>query len=203
MLIFVTLPSELKLYGMEKSFLFLADGFEEVEAITVMDVLRRGGVELVTVSIYSHREVRGAHGIPVVADTCLKDIAEKEEGSCLLFPGGMPGAKNLSEEPRLISWMQRHFDQGKLLAAICAAPALVFSKLQTGRECRMTCYPGFESYLPHALLQPEGVVTDGHLITGKGPAAALDFGLTVLARLTSPATARQVAEGMLKSEVTA
>lgn len=182
---------------MKKTFLFLANGFEEIEALATVDVLRRGGIELVSVSIHPQREVTGAHGVSVLADMVLADIKE-EDAECLIFPGGMPGAKNLGEEARLIAWMQKHYDQGKWLAAICAAPALVFSQLKASKKYKMTCYPGFESYLENALVQTDGVVVDEKIITAKGPAFAVDFGLTVLEHLTSGELAAEVAAGMLK-----
>lgn len=113
---------------MEKLFLFLADGFEEIEALGTIDVLRRGGAEVKTVSIYNRREVKGAHEVTVIADSLLKEI-KGEEAEVLIFPGGMPGALNLSECEPLMEMLRRHFERQKPIAAICAAPALVLGKL--------------------------------------------------------------------------
>lgn len=181
---------------MNKSFLFLADGFEEVEALAVVDVLRRGTIDVKTVSISDQREVTGAHGIPVKADLLLKDV-EGEEAAFLICPGGMPGAKHLGDCPALIQWIQKHFDKGGYVAAICAAPAMVLSKVKMNKRYQMTCYPGFEEFLPEADMQPHGVVMDGKLITGRGPAYAFKFGLTILEQLTSKKVAEEVAAGML------
>ena len=181
---------------MKKSFLFLADGFEEVEALGTVDVLRRGTIEVKTVSISDKKEVTGAHGVPVVADFLLSDVKE-EDAEFLICPGGMPGAKNLGDSTALVQWIQKHFDKGGYVAAICAAPALVLSKIKMDGERQMTCYPGFEEYLPDAHMQPQGVVVDGNLITGRGPAYAFKFGLAILEQLTSKKVAEVVAAGML------
>ena len=181
---------------MEKVFLFLADGFEETEAIAVADVLLRGGIELYTVSISDNKVVKGAHGISVVADQLLSQI-ETEKAKCLVFPGGMPGAKNIAENKKVIELLQHHYDQNGWVAAICAAPALVLSQLKTDRKLQVTCYPGFEQYLPYATVLSDGVVVDGKVITGKGPGFAIEFGLTVLKHLVSPEMAKEVAAGML------
>ena len=156
---------------MRKSFLFLADGFEEVEALGVVDVLRRGTIEVKTVSISDKKEVTGAHGVPVMADL----------GDCTA----------------LVQMIQKHFDKGGYVAAICAAPALVLSKIKMNKRYTMTCYPGFEEYLPGAEMQPHGVVVDGNVITGRGPAYAFKFGLAILEQLTSKKVAEEVAAGML------
>jgi len=181
---------------MKKSFLFLADGFEEVEALGTLDVLRRGTIEVKTVSISDKREVTGTHGVPVVADLLLSEV-KGEDAEFLICPGGMPGAKNLGDCAILVQWIQNHFDRGGFVAAICAAPALVLSKIKMDRKRQMTCYPGFEEYLQGANMQPLGVVVDGNLITGRGPAYAFKFGLAILEQLTSKKVAGDVAAGML------
>ena len=181
---------------MKKSFLFLADGFEEVEALGTVDVLRRGTIEVKTVSISDKKEVTGAHGISVVADLLLNDVKE-EEAEFLICPGGMPGAKNLGDCSALVQLIQKHYDKGGYVAAICAAPALVLSKIKMNKRHTMTCYPGFEEYLPGAEMQPHGVVVDGNVITGRGPAYAFKFGLAILEQITSKKVAEEVAAGML------
>ena len=110
---------------------------------------------------------------------------EEEEAEFLICPGGMPGAKNLGDCTALVQMIQKHFDKGGYVAAICAAPALVLSKIKMNKRYTMTCYPGFEEYLPEAEMQPHGVVVDGNVITGKGPAYAFKFGLAILEQLTS------------------
>ncbi|MDR0766205.1 MAG: DJ-1/PfpI family protein, partial [Odoribacteraceae bacterium] len=110
---------------MKKSFLFLADGFEETEAVTTIDVLRRGKVDLVTTSVHAGRlAVTGAHGVTIMADATI-DTVTGEEACFLILPGGMPGAETLSNTPALVEWLQRHAEADGGIAAICAAPALV------------------------------------------------------------------------------
>lgn len=181
---------------MKKTFLFLAEGFEELEAIAVADVLLRGGVKLQTVSLAGGLQVKGAHGVEVTADMIFNQL-EEEEAECLIFPGGMPGAQNIAAHKEVIALLQRHYDKGRIVAAICAAPALVLSQLKAGRKLRMTCYPGFEKYLSEAEVLTDGVVTDGKVITGKGPGFAIPFGLTVLEQMRSAEVAKEVAAGML------
>lgn len=181
---------------MKKTFLFLANGFEEMEAVAVADVLLRGGVELQTVSLAGCLQVTGAHGIEVTADILFSQLRE-EEAECLIFPGGMPGAQNIAEHKEVIALLQRHYDKGLYVAAICAAPALVLSQLKVSRQLRLTCYPGFEKYLPEANVLSDGVVVDDKVITGKGPGFAVQFGFTVLECLRSAEVAKEVAAGML------
>lgn len=180
---------------MGRSYLFLAEGFEELEALAVIDVLRRGDVEVFTVAVARDHEVTGAHGVIVSADLLLADVPEVAE--CLIFPGGMPGAQNLGNCKELMEMLQKHYDKGGYVAAICAAPALVLSKLKTKKRLKLTTYPGFEKYLPEAEIVGEGVVVDGRVITGKGPGFAVKFGLTVLEQLRSADKAKEVAAGML------
>lgn len=184
---------------MNKNFIFLADGFEEMEAIAIVDVLRRGGIEISTVSISGNREVKSSHGVTVKADLCWEEVRE-EKAECLIFPGGMPGAQNLGNFKELIHLMQLQYDEGRYIAAICAAPALVVGQLKPAKKLQLTCYPGFEKYLSEEFeVSEEGIMVDGKVITGKGPAYAIRFGLTVLAQLRSEETADEVAKGMLLS----
>lgn len=181
---------------MKKSFLFLADGFEDVEAIAAVDILRRGGVDVRTVSITAGKQVLSAHGVTVTVDLTFDEV-EWETAEGLIFPGGMPGAQNLGECGILMREMQRHYDKGGVVAAICAAPALVVSQLKTAGRCRVTCYPGFEKYLSDFEVAADGVVVDGNLITGKGPGFAVPFALAILTRLRSANVAQEVSAGML------
>ena len=175
---------------MNVSYLFLAPGFEEIEAIAVVDILRRGGVDVRTVSVGGGNEVTGAHQVTIRADVSLEQI-RPEEAECLIFPGGMPGAQHLSECEKLMTILQHHYDQERTVAAICAAPALVLSHLKTNRN------PGFEKYLPDFEVVADGVVVDGKMITGKGPGFAILFGLAILEQLRSAQVAGEVAAGML------
>lgn len=181
---------------MKKSFLFLAAGFEETEALATVDVLRRGGVNVETVSVMKEQEVEGAHGVVVKADRLLHQMLE-EEADFLIFPGGMPGAQNLSDSKPLMDRLKIHFEQGGRIAAICAAPALVLGKLSLKKSIRMTCYPGFEKYLPGIDVLSERVVTDDNIITGRGPGYAFAFGLEIVKYIYGEAKANEVAAGLL------
>ncbi len=182
---------------MKKTFLFLVEGFEEMEAIAVVDVLRRGGVDVRTVSVGESAQVKSAHGVVITADHMFREV-ESEEAEGLIFPGGMPGAQHLGDFKPLIQWMQRQYEEGGYIAAICAAPALVLGQLKAGRKVRLTCYPGFEKYLSSDFeVVTEGVMVDDKIMTGKGPGFAVSFGLKVLEQLRSREKADEVAGGML------
>lgn len=157
--------------------LFLANGFEEIEALATLDILRRLGLEVETVSITGTRLIRGAHGIPVMVDTLYrKGTLTSSDG--FILPGGMPGAKNLMASESLKRAIQAHHREGKLIAAICAAPiVLANAGILEGRK--VTCYPGFEEQLTGAVVKNDMVVVDGNLITGKGPGAAMPFAFAI------------------------
>jgi 4-methyl-5(b-hydroxyethyl)-thiazole monophosphate biosynthesis len=179
---------------MKKSFLFLANGFEECEAITPIDILRRGGVEVVTVSVTGTNEVTSAHNIAVVADK-LFDECDFSGADMLILPGGMPGAQHLNEHDGLKQLITRLAAQNKWITAICAAP-LVLGGLGLLKGRKATCYPGFEDKLIGATYTAQPVEIDGNIITGRGPGYAFNFGFTLLAALTSTAVAQEVEAGM-------
>lgn len=159
--------------------LFLATGFEEIEALATLDILRRCGLEVRTVSVTGTRLITGAHGIPVMADSLFrkKDI---DVSDALILPGGMPGAKNLGACESLNRALVSHCQRGGLIAAICAAPMILGNlNLLNGRKA--TCYPGFEPYLKGAACSNDLVVVDGNVITGKGPGAVVDFAFAIAA----------------------
>ncbi|MBE6620889.1 MAG: DJ-1/PfpI family protein [Ruminococcaceae bacterium] len=160
--------------------LFLADGFEEIEALTPLDLLRRAGVETVTVGL-GGREIRGSHGITVLADT---DTEHMPTGpiDMVILPGGMPGAANLDASVVVADTLSRAAQSNAYLAAICAAPMVLGHKGYLAGK-RATCFPGFEEELLGATVVPDGVVRDGHIITARGMGVALDFGLTLVAAL--------------------
>ena len=180
---------------MKKVYAFLAAGFEEVEALAPVDVLRRGGVYIQTVSITGQREVEGAHGVTVLADLLL-DECSFDNADVLMLPGGMPGAQHLDNCLPLQQALVQHHRKGKLVAAICAAP-MVLGHLGLLQGCRATCYPGFQDHLAGAEYTAELVTVDGNVITGEGPAASLPYAYTLLAALVGDAVADQVAEGMM------
>jgi len=180
---------------MKKAYLFLATGFEEIEAIATADILRRGGVELVIVSITGEYTVVGAHQIPVWADTLFEDV-DFMDGDAFILPGGGPGSHLLNECEALKKLLVCRYEHRKLIAAICAAP-MVLGGLGLLEGKKAICYPGMESTLTGAILTDQPVVIDGNIITGKGPGLAFDFGLTVLAALQGQEVADNVAADLL------
>ena len=180
------------------SYVFLADGFEEIEAITPVDVLRRAGIEVKTVSINDTHRVTGAHGIEVNADLTFKQ-ADFADCEWLILPGGMPGATNLAAFRPLTELIKVHAENGRKLAAICASPAVVLAPLGVLKNRKAICYPGFEGALKDADAEvtPGRAVIDGNIITSNGPSSALDFALAIVAETKSRGVANEVAGGML------
>jgi protein deglycase len=170
----------------------LADGFEEIEAVTIVDVLRRASIEVVTAAL-GDRDVRGSHGITLRADVRLDEVSS-ERFDAVVLPGGMPGSKTLRDDERLRKIVQRAAGAGKLVAAICAAPiALEAAGVLAGK--RATSYPGNE--LPSARYVEERVVADGSLVTSRGPGTALEFSLALVERLKGSDTANKLRADML------
>ncbi|MBO5980297.1 MAG: DJ-1/PfpI family protein [Bacteroidales bacterium] len=190
---------------MKGTYVFLADGFEISEALTTVNMLRRGGVNVKTVSIYDDRIVTSSNRIPVVADMAFGEFrASTTFGPCLptdvmIFPGGMPGSSNLAAFPKLMDIMLQHYEAGGTLAAICAAPSVVLGLLPTLEGKKMTCYDGFEEALQAkgAEYVKEGVVVDGNIITGRGPGWAVEFGLAILSLIKGQETADKVKAGLM------
>jgi len=181
---------------MAKVYVFLANGFEDVEALIPVDVLRRGGVDVMTVSIDDDNQVvESAHGVQMIADT-LFDDCDFSDADLLLLPGGMPGAKNLYEHRGVCQAVLAQAEAGKRVAAICAAPAVVLAQLGVLDGKQATCYPGFEQLLAKARYTAELVTVDGNITTAEGPAAAFPFAYELLRQLVSHNVSEQVAEGM-------
>jgi 4-methyl-5(b-hydroxyethyl)-thiazole monophosphate biosynthesis len=153
----------------------LAEGFEEIEALTIVDVLRRAGIKVDTVGIVSSM-VTGAHGVRITADKKLIEI-KPEEYDAIVLPGGNPGYKNLAKSARITEILQKMNEEGKLIAAICASPS-VLAKAGILENKRATIYPGMENELPY----PRGdrVVVDGNIITSQGPGTAMEFALKIV-----------------------
>ena len=182
---------------MNESFIFLAEGFEEIEALTAIDVMRRGGINVKTVSITSALQVKGAHGVTVNADL-LYDNTLFTDAKWLVLPGGMPGATNLYEFAPLKGLLRRQAESAEgRIAAICAAPAVVLGQLGLLKGHKATCYPGFEGMLAGAELQDAPVVVDGKFVLGNGPANALVWALNIVKQDQGLAKAEEVAAGML------
>lgn len=174
---------------MKKAYMLLADGFEEVEALGALDVLRRGGVDIKTVGI-TGKAVTGAHGVTVTAD--LLPSEADGEIALLVLPGGMPGTSNLDASPETDRLLAATLASGGHVGAICAAPSILGKRgLLRGREA--VCYPGFEQTLSGASIPLRRVVTSDCFTTAVGMGAALDFGLELLRILSDEDTVRQVA----------
>lgn len=181
---------------MAKVFQFMANGFEDIEALIPVDVLRRGGVDIKTVSIYDTNIVESAHGVQMVTDLTFEEAEPMlKDADLLMLPGGMPGATNLNEHVGLKKALVAQAEAGKMVSAICAAP-LVLGGLGILKGKRATCYPGFEQTLEGAEYTEDLWTIDGNIITGEGPAAALPYAYSLLALLVSEEAAREVAEGM-------
>lgn len=176
-------------------YVFLANGFEEIEAIAPIDVFRRAELMVTTVSVTGDQLVEGAHGIAIAADCLFEEL--RFEGDFLLFlPGGMPGTLNLEAHEGLKSLLRQQADRGQKIAAICAAPSILGKMgLLKGKEA--ICYPGFESYLDGATVSAESVVKAGAVFTAKGPGVAIDFALRLVEDLRGKEVATQVAAGMI------
>jgi 4-methyl-5(b-hydroxyethyl)-thiazole monophosphate biosynthesis len=180
---------------MAKVYVFLANGFEDIEALIPVDVLRRGGVEVVTVSVVKGSQVvETAHRVRIEADKLFADC-DFSDADLLMLPGGMPGASNLNNHEGVRQALLKQHAAGKRVAAICAAP-LVLGGLGILRGKRATCYPGFEQTLEGATYTGELCTVDGNVTTGEGPAAAFPFAYSLLAQLKDEQTAQQIAVGM-------
>lgn len=179
---------------MSKCILYLIDGFEEIEALAVIDILRRGEVEVETVSVVDTVEVCGAHGIKVIADKQF-GTEEYENADMIILPGG-PGSPDLLKINDLKEKILKLNSAGKYIAAICAAP-MVLGQYGILRNKQATCYPGFETYLEGAELAANRVCVDGNIITSKGPGTAIEFALKLLEILTTKRNAEDVKKGML------
>ncbi len=184
---------------MKRVLVPLAEGFEELEAITIIDVLRRAGLEVVVASLGTS-PVTGSHGIRVSADTPLGALAE-QDFDMVALPGGMPGAEHLKKDSRVAEIIRRLHGKGRPVAAICAAPmVLAAAGVLEGR--RATSFPGFLEDVGKTTVVGDAVVIDRGVITSRGPGTALDFALTLVEELSGPAVRRSV-ESRLEREGTA
>ena len=169
---------------MAKAYVFLADGFEIIEALAPIDILRRGGVGVTTVSIMHRREVISSKDLPVIADTTFEDVESFDDADLLALPGGWPGADNLNKCVPLRRLIVEHVGKGRLMGAICAAP-MVLGTLGLLRGKKATCFPGFEEYLEGCDITHHLVTVDGNITTAEGPAAALPYGFQLLSNFVS------------------
>ncbi len=181
---------------MKTNYVFLADGFEEVEAMTSIDVMRRAGMTVVTVSINEGVAVTGAHGVTVMADSMFDDN-DYSDAEWLVLPGGVPGAPNLAAHEGLCELLNQHDENGGKIGAICASPAVILAPMGLLMGRRAVCYPGMEADIEGINWGDESVAVDGNIVTGNGPAAAASFALTMVAESLGGDAADAVAAGML------
>lgn len=175
-------------------YLFLAEGFEEIEAIAPIDIFRRADIQVTTISITDKKSVTGAHGITVMADNIFSE--QKFEDNCFLFlPGGLPGTTNLDNHEGLKLLIQAQAKRGNKMAAICAAPSIL-GKLGILHNQEAICYPGFEKHLLHATLSNNDVVSSNNIFTAKAAGVALEFALTIVTDLKGKAIADAIRSGM-------
>lgn len=177
------------------NYVFLANGFEEIEALAVVDILRRADLQVATVSIMKGYEVLGAHDILVTADVMLSDI-DPESDDCIILPGGLPGSTNLRANKTLCNMITTHFAGGGKVSAICAAP-FILGELGILKGAEAICYPGFEDKLEGATVSEKPVVKCGNIITGKGPGLAMDFALAIVEDQAGAETAAEVRKAMM------
>ena len=182
---------------MEGVYIFLADGFEDMEAIATRDVLLRGGVDVQTVSINEDPFVTSSHGITVSVDLTRDDFND-DCPAVMIFPGGMPGSKNLAADKALMALMRKCYDAGGVVAAICAAPGLVAAQLDDVAGKRFTCFDGFQDALIEkgAVFTPEPAVRCGRIVTGRSAGHAVAFALEILRGLKGDAVAEKVKHAM-------
>lgn len=178
--------------------ILLADGFEEIEALTPLDILRRAGLDVKTVSI-KNKVALGSHGIPVVCDISANEV-DLNDVSLVIFPGGMPGSINLDAAPitdKIISAVQKN--EGRL-AAICAAP-LILGRRGLLENKEAICYPGFEKELKGARISSRAVVTDGNITTAKGMGVALAFSLELVRLILGEEKVREISAAIMEEKI--
>ena len=191
----VSLQGNINCMRMKTMYVFLAEGFEEIEALAPVDVMRRAGLAVTMVSVTDDLVVKGAHGIPVVADALFAAL-DFEDAALLFLPGGLPGATNLEAHAGLGALLKAKADeQGVVLSAICAAP-LVLGGLGLLEGKQATCYPGFEDTMKGATYTAAKVTVDGNIFTACGPGAAWELGFTFVEHFCSAAKADELRKGM-------
>ncbi len=180
---------------MKVAAVYLAEGFEEIEAISIIDVLRRAEIEVIIVSVTGKKDVNGSHSIKIIADKLFEEVDHKRI-DMMVLPGGMPGSKNLNRHEGLKSQILNFHKNGKFLGAICAAP-LVFGQLGILKDKNATCYPGFEKFLEGAKTTGFATEVDGNIITGKGAGVAIGFALKIVEQFKGKEIAEELAKKMI------
>lgn len=182
---------------MKRVSVFLADGFEEIEGLTVVDILRRAGVQVDTVSVTGDKMIHGSHQIDVQADFLFEEM-DFTQTDMLVLPGGMPGTKHLMEHKGLRSLLQAYDEQGQYIAAICAAPS-IFGELGFLKGRKACCYPSFEEKLEGAEVAQDAVCVDGHVVTSRGMGTAIPFALKLAGLLCGEEKAEEIARSIIYS----
>lgn len=180
----------------KKALILLAHGFEEVEALTPIDFLRRAGVDLLIAGV-GGKTIRSSRGVGVVCDALVKDL-DAYDFDALILPGGMPGAKNIRESSAAEKCIRSMHRDGRILAAICAAPAVVLDSLGLLEGKRASCYPGFEKQFQGAIFTPERVVWDGNILSSRGPGTAAEFSLALISSLCGEEEAEAIRKKTLQ-----
>jgi len=177
------------------AYVFFAEGFEEIEALTIVDVLRRAEIKTEMISINNQREVVGAHKISVLTDNFIESI-DFNNATILILPGGMPGATNLSKNQILQDALIHHNNINKYIGAICAAP-FILGDLNILLEKEATCYPGYEKYLKGAIIKNQNVIISKNIITGNGAGSALEFSFAIVGIFKGETFAKDLAKKMM------
>ncbi|CAM3701241.1 DJ-1 family glyoxalase III [Ectopseudomonas alcaliphila] len=180
----------------KRALIAVADGVEDLECVTLIDVLRRADVEVLVASIEERRMITCARGTRLTADAMLVDVLA-QDFDLIVLPGGMPGAQHLADFEPLAERVRKQAKAGELFAGICAAPALALQSYGVLKQRRMTCYPAFSDRLSGCTFVDEAVVVDGNCITSQGPGTALAFALTLVEQLVGRGTRNEVAKAML------
>jgi|SRR3990167_4202505 len=180
----------------KRALITIADGVEDIETVTLLDVLRRAEIEVVLASIETRRMIICAHGTRLTADTMLVDVLA-QDFDLIVLPGGMPGAQRLADHQPLAERVRQQAAAGKMFAAICAAPALALQAYGVLKQRKMTCYRAFSERLSGCTFVDQPVVVDGNCITSQGPGTALEFALTLVEQLAGKTTRASVASDML------
>ncbi|MBN2510343.1 MAG: DJ-1/PfpI family protein [Spirochaetales bacterium] len=176
---------------MKKGIVLLADGFEEIEALTVVDLLRRAGIDTVMTGVTGNI-VTGSHGIKVVTDIHITDLKSSPLPDVVVIPGGMPGARNIAESSDAAAIINKAAKAGVLIAAICAAPSVVLYPMGLLKGKRAVCYPGMESDWKGVLFTDEPLVQDANILTSKGVGTAAEFALAIISNIGGDAAAQSV-----------
>ncbi|WP_462317039.1 DJ-1 family glyoxalase III [Marinilabilia sp.] len=184
---------------MKKAAIFFAPGFEEIEALTPADVLKRAGAEVELISITEDKNVTGGHGLTIVCDRVFEGHPI-EDKDILILPGGIPGAQHLKSHDGLADLLKNQNEQKKWIAAICAAP-MILGEMDMLTDRKATCFSGFEHHLKGAHHYPVPAITDGHIITGRGIGAAMEFSIEIVSNLFGPDKAAELRDKMVVPEI--